>query len=195
MQDPASRRDGSIDARFARHELNVRELEQSRNLHPAGHGPELVLHALIDFARRFVDGRDHQVLEHLHIIRIDSFFVDRDGQQLLVAVHRRLDHTAASTAFDLQLRHALLHLRLHGLDLLHHLFRVHFDLLDSTISPPRCFAKDWTTGSSRKVDGRESAEPFAAWGLSTSTFTLTGEPKSSVAISSMAFFASLTESA
>src|ERR1043166_6179844 len=131
--------------------------EQSRDLHPAGHGAEGRLHLFVDLARRFVDRGDDEVVQHLDVVRIDRFLVDRHGEELLRAVHGRLHHPAARAPLDAQLGHPLRHLRLHLLHLLHELFGVHFVLLLSTMSAPRCFGNARTTGSSRSADGLSSA--------------------------------------
>src|SRR5207244_10467776 len=108
------------------------------------------------------------------------------AEEVLMAVHGRLHHPAAGASFDAQLGHPALHLLLHLLDLLQHLLRVHFDLLVSTISPPRCFLKACTMGSSR------SGDCFASRGASSavSMAIVVGAPKTSVAICSSDCFAS-----
>src|SRR5216684_374814 len=158
--------------------------KQSRNLHPAGHCADGACHLLIDLARRFVHGGNDQILQHLDVIGVDGFLVDGDGQQLLGAVHRRLDHPASGASLDAQRRHALLHLLLHLLHLLHQLLRIHeispYRFRDSTRSAPRCFWKAWTTGSSRRGD-----DAFAAWaaaeGESSWTSIDIASPKTSAA--------------
>src|SRR6266545_5066777 len=140
----------------------AQDLEQPWDFHPPGHGSQLTLHLLVNFSGGLVHCCDDEVLQHFHIVRIDRFLVDGDAQQLLVAVHRGSDHAAAGASFDAKLGHALLHLLLHLLDLFHQLLRVHFDLLDSTTSPPRCFWKALRTGSSRSGDASFGAPALAA---------------------------------
>src|SRR6185295_11683920 len=47
------------------------------------------------------------------------------GQDLLLAVHAGRDHAAPGRAFDLECLEVILHLRLHALQVLHHLADVH----------------------------------------------------------------------
>src|SRR3954469_25827895 len=174
-------------------------LEESRNLHPAGHRADGARHLLVHFARGFVDRGDDEVLEHFDVVRIDGFLVDGDGEELFGTVHRRFHHAAASASLDLQRGHALLHLFLHLLDLLHQLLRIHEVSLrlrgsavrDSSMSAPRCFWNAWTTGSSRRGEDDFAAGAPAA-GESVCTAIVIVSPKTSAAIDSSAERAPLT---
>src|ERR1051325_924523 len=166
--------------------------EQSGNLHPSGHRSQLILHRFIDLARGLVDRGHDEVLQHLHVVGIDGVLLDDDAEEVLRAVHGGLDHATAGAAFDAQLGHAALHLLLHLLDLLQHLLGIHFAFLASTISPPRCFLKACTMGSSRSGDCVASR---GAASSATTASTAVGAPKTSAAICSRDCFASLTESA
>ena len=76
------RRDSSL-MRFA--SGGAVNLEQSRNLHPAGHGADAAGHLFVDFARGFVHGGDDEVLQHFDVVRINGFLVDGDGEQFFRA--------------------------------------------------------------------------------------------------------------
>ena len=77
--------------------------------------------------RRVADGRDYEVLQRLHVVRVDGLRVDRQRQELSGAGHLRAHQPAARTALYLGLgelglgSHQLL---LHLLRLLHQLLHV-----------------------------------------------------------------------
>src|SRR5437660_10451978 len=74
---------------------NRRPSEESRNFHPSRHGPELILHGLVHFARSLVDRGDDEVLQHLHVVWIDGVLLDGHAEAVLLACHRGLAHASA----------------------------------------------------------------------------------------------------
>ncbi|MNC56529.1 hypothetical protein D3C75_1061350 [compost metagenome] len=69
----------------------------------------------------------HQILEHLHILRINGLRLNGNGNKLLVPIHYNVNYPAAGGAFNGfggQLFLGLHHLLLHFLHLLHHLVHV-----------------------------------------------------------------------
>ena len=73
------------------------------------------------------DGGNHEILQRLHVVRVDRLRVDRDRGQLTATVEGRGDKAAAGAAGDLGLGQLGLRLRellLHLLGLLHQLLHV-----------------------------------------------------------------------
>ena len=68
----------------------------------------------------FVDCRDHEILEHIDIVRIDYVLIDGELCDLLLAVDGDFDRAATGSGghfLFLELRLSLFHLSLHGLEL------------------------------------------------------------------------------
>ena len=89
--------------------------------------PILLLGQLLGRAQRLVDGREHHVGEHLHVLGVDRRGVDLDRLDLQVAADLHRHHAAAGGGLDdlvLELLLGGLHVLLHLLDLLQHLLHV-----------------------------------------------------------------------
>ena len=80
---------------------------------------------LVRLALRIVDGRQNQVLQHLHVVFRHGFGIDLQRLDLLGAIHHHGHHAAARGRLDAQFGHLLLQALLHLLRLLHHLLNVH----------------------------------------------------------------------
>ena len=96
-----------------------------------GHGPAYIPGSLrppvsalifdsascLDVDQGIVDRRDDEVLQHLHVVRVDGGRIDRDRHQPLLTRRRRLDDAAAGRPVD----HRGLEFLLDASQLLHHL--------------------------------------------------------------------------
>src|SRR5262245_54555659 len=94
------------------------------DLEPAGQLAELLLHELARFSERLVGRREHQILEHLHVVLVDGLGVGLDGGERLLAVRLDRHHAAAGGGVDLALGDFLLHGRHLSLQLLRFLHDV-----------------------------------------------------------------------
>src|SRR5206468_2781853 len=117
---PGSRANDSI----SRATGSMSGLATGRGLHPrqakpAGHRGHLLLREGPCGPKRVVDGRDHEVLEHVDVGRVDHRRVDGDTHELLLAGDCGADDAAARRTVDLR----RLELRLDPLHLLLHLLR------------------------------------------------------------------------
>src|SRR5262249_39781207 len=95
---------------------------ETGDLEAAGQLAELLLHELARFSERLVRRREHQILEHLHVVLVDDLRIDLDGRELLLAVGLDRHHAAAGGGVDFALADLFLHrrhLRLQLLRFLH----------------------------------------------------------------------------
>src|SRR2546425_186036 len=88
-------------------------------------GADLLGHRLLDLAPGLVDRDPDQVLEHLHVLRLDDLGRDAHGEELVGAAHGHAHHAATGRGLDLHLGDLLLQLLLHLLRLLHQRLDVH----------------------------------------------------------------------
>src|SRR5882762_4026158 len=84
---------------------------KSQSAQHAAHGG---LHGLVDLARRLVDRRRDQILQHFDVARLHHFRINLQAEQLLAPVHPDVDRATARRSLD----HSLLHLLLQCLVLL-----------------------------------------------------------------------------
>ena len=101
---------------------------QTGDVQTAGEAVHAAAHRVVRLPQRLVDRRDHKVLQHLDVLGIDRLGLDGERGDLLLAVCRSADGTAADARCEgglldllLSLRHLLLHL--HELLLHLHLLR------------------------------------------------------------------------
>src|SRR5690606_33218842 len=100
----------------------------SPDVEAAGHLGHLLRRQLPRLAQGLVDRRDHHILQHLDVVRIDGLGINADADDLLVAVGDCAHHAAASAGLHGLAPQLLLdpgHLLLHLLHLFHHLGHVH----------------------------------------------------------------------
>src|SRR5690606_7846960 len=132
----------------------VLALKQPRQIETARQFTQVFGHHLIDLFHRLVDGSGDQILQHLHILRIDHFGGDLHRLHLLVSVHPNLDHTASRRALHFLLGQLLLglgHLGLHFFHLFHHLIHV------SHVSVP---SRRFLTGYRRRLPSHTPSRPI-----------------------------------
>src|SRR5713101_1433759 len=172
---------------------------QTEPAQPAGQRPQLPGRQVARLLQGVVHRRQDQVLQHVHIARVDDFGFDRDRQYLLVAVGYHRHHAAASRAGHrllpqllLDLAHASLHLLqlLEHLELLPHAQRPRGTTFTDTAS--NRFIASRTSGSSAAEARLGAADAggggVAAWPSPAANSTRTSLPNTSrTAAVSMSF--------
>ena len=98
---------------------------ESRQVQPRHHAAHAALHLVVHLAVRVVDRGDDQVLQHADVVLRHDLGVERQLQQVLVAVDHHRDHAAAGGGLDADVGHLLLQALLHLLRLLHHRLDIH----------------------------------------------------------------------